>query len=110
MNSVRRPPKPDFNLAVGVTGHRPPVIHNERSIAEKAQLKFVLGELARGASLIASDQRDYFAETVFIPRLVSPLAEGADQLAAEIALDLGYCLHAVLPLSRDDYCQDFSAD
>lgn len=108
MSSVRRPPKPDFNFAVGITGHRPPVIHNERSIAEKAQLTFVLGELARGASLIAADQRDYFAETVFIPRLVSPLAEGADQLAAEIALDLGYCLHAVLPFSREDYCKDFS--
>ncbi len=49
MSSVRRPPKPDFNFAVGITGHRPPVIHSERSIAEKAQLTFVLGELARGA-------------------------------------------------------------
>jgi len=109
MSSVRHPPKPDFNLAVGITGHRPPVIENDRSHAERAQLKFVLGELARGGALVAEDQRDYFAGTAFIPRLVSPLAEGADQLAAEVALDLGYRLHAILPFSREEYCQDFSA-
>jgi len=89
MSSVRHPPKPRFNLAVGITGHRPPVIESDRSLAERAQLKFVLSELARGAALIAADQRSFFAEMAFVPRLISPLAEGADQLAADVALDLG---------------------
>ncbi len=40
-------------------------------------------------------------------RLVCPLAQGADQIAAAIALDLGYDLHAVLPFRRDDYAADF---
>lgn len=108
MSSVRHPPKPRFNLAVGITGHRPPVIESDRSLAERAQLKFVLSELARGAALIAADQRSFFAEMAFVPRLISPLAEGADQLAADVALDLGYSLHAILPFSPEEYCKDFS--
>lgn len=35
--------------------------------------------------------------------LVSALAGGADQLAAQAALDLGYALNAILPFERDDY-------
>ena len=39
---------------------------------------------------------------------VSPLAEGADQIAAEVALELGFSLQAVLPFARDDYRRDFN--
>jgi hypothetical protein len=34
---------------------------------------------------------------------VSPLADGADQIAADIALELGFELHAILPFARSDY-------
>jgi hypothetical protein len=40
--------------------------------------------------------------------LMSALAEGADQLAAAEALDLGIALVAVLPMPRDLYAQDFT--
>ena len=43
-------------------------------------------------------------------RFVSPLADGADQIAAEVALELGFSLHAVLPFERDDYRRDFADD
>jgi hypothetical protein len=43
-------------------------------------------------------------------RIVSPLAEGADRLVAEVGLELGYELHCPLPFARDDYAQDFTTD
>jgi hypothetical protein len=36
-------------------------------------------------------------------RFVSPIADGADQIAAEVALDLGWELQAVLPFGRAEY-------
>lgn len=40
--------------------------------------------------------------------VLSALAEGADRLAARIALDLGITLTAVLPMPPDEYARDFS--
>jgi hypothetical protein len=42
-------------------------------------------------------------------RLVSPLAEGSDRLAAEIALMAGYTLYSPLPFPRPEYEKDFPA-
>jgi hypothetical protein len=51
-----------------------------------------------------------FADNVPVPRvqlrLVSQLASGADQLAANAALHNGYALHVVLPGNRDEVEQD----
>jgi hypothetical protein len=41
--------------------------------------------------------------------VMSPLAEGADRLVAEIAIELGIALTVVLPMSRDSYLLDFTA-
>ena len=41
-------------------------------------------------------------------RLLSPLAEGADHLAARVALELGAELVAPLPLPPQDYARDFA--
>jgi len=42
-------------------------------------------------------------------QLLSPLAEGADQLAAEEALALGISLVCILPMSLDRYLESFSS-
>jgi hypothetical protein len=41
--------------------------------------------------------------------VVSPLAEGADRLVAATALDFGLRLECVLPLTADEYEQDFAS-
>jgi hypothetical protein len=48
-------------------------------------------------------ERDSFA--AFAPKLrfVSPVADGADQIAAEVALELGWDLQAILPFERSAY-------
>ena len=57
---------------------------------------------------IAIHARDPGLFSTEAPRFdfVSPLADGADQIAAEAALDLGYRLRAVLPFTATDYRRD----
>ena len=43
-------------------------------------------------------------------QLLSPLAEGADQLAAEVAIDMGIPLIVPLPMAIPDYLEDFTTD
>lgn len=54
-----------------------------------------------GAEAVRIANSAFFAAG--LPRFlfVSPLADGADQIGAELALDLGFELHAVLPFSRE---------
>lgn len=81
-------------LTVAVTGHRP----NRLTLGEailRRRLETVLRALrsgARGRRRVA----------------VSALAEGADRAFADVALDLGYELHALLPFAREDYETTFS--
>ena len=42
-------------------------------------------------------------------RLLTALAEGADQLAAEVAVDMGVQLIVPLPMPADDYVQEFES-
>ena len=66
--------------------------------------------LTRSAAAVHAGDRDCFADSA--PRwiFVSPLADGVDQIAAEVALELGYSLQVVLPFSRAEYRQDFVRD
>jgi hypothetical protein len=87
---------PANRLTVGITGHRPNRIHiGEARVARR--LHDVLAALKRrsdGAHCVA----------------ISALAEGADRLFAEAALDLGYRLEALLPFASRDYETTFSDD
>ena len=97
------PPAPPFVLAIGVTGHRKEAIPPESLLTIHERLRAVLGSASETAAKVHASNREYFSEAE--PRLlfVSALADGADQLAAEVALDLGFELHAVLPFDRDRY-------
>ncbi len=81
-------------IAIGVTGHR-----LERMIdADLAALRVALRQtLEKLASASGSPMR-----------LVTSLADGADSITADEALDLGWTLDAVLPFFRADYFADFT--
>jgi hypothetical protein len=81
-------------LVVAVTGHR------DLLPAE------IPGIRARVRGLILG-LRDAYPERAIM--MMSALAEGADRLVAEEALDIGIPLVAVLPMPRDLYVQDFTA-
>lgn len=81
-----------LKLCVGVTAHRD-LVDDEVAGLESAVRHF-FENLAR--------------EFPGLPlALLSPLAEGGDQLVARVALDLGLPLIAVLPMSRSEYETDF---
>ena len=79
-------------LIVAVTGHR------DRVVDEEPQIRPHVREFL--SQLLA----DYPERGVTV---MSSLAEGADQLVAEVALELGISLLALLPMPRDVYINDF---
>ena len=100
---VNHPPRLPFVLSVGITGHRIEALPEEAVQTITERLASTLLQLKAGALELYERERSLFADSP--PRLlfVSPLADGSDQLAAELALDLGYELQAILPFDRATY-------
>ena len=87
-------PRP-LPLVVGITGHRD--LREEDHEPLKQQIRKIFAEL-----------RQRYPATPLV--LFSPLAEGADRLAAQVALepDLGIRLVVPLPMPKDEYEKDFA--
>ena len=79
-------------LVVAVTGHRDLLEQERDRIAQRVQ-QFLAGLI-----------RDFPERRI---QVMSPLAEGADRIAAKVTLDLGLELIAPLPMGRSEYCKDF---
>jgi hypothetical protein len=93
-----------------VTGHRKDALPAGALLTLHERLQTVLETLRTQADAVHSANRQFFSAD--LPKLifVSPLADGADQIAAEIALRLGFELHAMLPFDRERYRSDMSDD
>ena len=100
------PPALPFAFAVGITGHRKEALPPDGLAAVEERLRHVLRSLADAAAVTHASNAEFFSAQP--PRLtfVSPLADGADQMGARIALELGFELHAILPFGRDEYRSD----
>ncbi len=104
-------------LRVGVVGHRPELKkHSEPDVAALREIcRELLLHIQDSFAGVVMARRDLFAE---LPprqdgkppglRLISALAEGADQWVAAEAAQLGYELQAVLPFQRTEYEKDFT--
>lgn len=101
------PPRPRFTLTLGVTGHRGNRLTPELAAAARPRVAAALADIAAIARSIAGANTRWFADAPPDLRLVSALADGADQLLATAALDAGYALDAALPFGRGDYVADF---
>ncbi len=82
-----------FPLVIGVTGHRDLKEEELPEIRARIRELFV-------------DLQERFPTRKL--RLLSPLAEGADRLVANIAVELGLELAVVMPMPRKVYYSDFS--
>ena len=80
-------------LLIGITGHRDLIAE------ELPDLK------KRFSSVIGNLQKQYCSTSIMI---ISALADGADRLAAEVALEMGLRLIVPLPMPQDLYEKDFS--
>jgi hypothetical protein len=110
-------------LNVGFAGHRPCRLPQDHApLAE--QLTATLERIARCFAQIAALPETAASHDLGVKpvlRLLSPLAEGADRIAADSALavavpcgvssapELGYELHCPLPFPIEEYRKDFEA-
>ncbi|HEU5285297.1 MAG TPA: hypothetical protein VFU20_02160, partial [Sphingomicrobium sp.] len=101
-----RPPRVPFTLCVGVTGHRQDALPPEFLPRLPGFIRDALRQLTECAATVRAGAEDCFAADPTRLLFVSPLAHGADQIAAGVALELGFSLHAVLPFTLNDYRRD----
>jgi hypothetical protein len=104
------PPRPPFALCVGVTGHRAGVLPRDSSDGLRARIRDVLERIERSGAALRKANSHLFAPEPTTRRFVSPIADGADQIAAETALELGWELQAVLPFDRKRYRASLASD
>lgn len=127
------PPKPRFALAVGVVGHKrdfwtskgtwtEPPSPEERLKKVVADVEAALKAIKAAALQSVNDHGAFFefeepedekSQKDSKPKppiltLVSALADGADTIAADAALSLGYKLAAPLPFAVAEYESDFA--
>ncbi len=96
---------------VGITGARPNRLAPDVIPRLQKHLQTVLRRVRDTVVSAAADSgtRGAYAEGTPLLRLLSPLAEGSDRMAAEAALELGYQLEAALPFPVTQYKDDFPA-
>lgn len=107
------PPKPYLTLRVGISGHRPKdsTFPADAEKRVQAQLREVFAAIDRALEDLKSENAEFYAQddagkTPHKVRLVSGLAEGADQMAVD-ARPAGWELDAVLPFPYEYYLPDF---
>jgi hypothetical protein len=113
-NSDQRPAKPLLALRVGITGARRLSAGQVNRI--QTQLRTVLGLVKQEMERLAKDTLktgDFYTHEPGIPpevklRMISPLARGADRLAALAALEVGYQLYVPMPFAQAEYEKDFT--
>lgn len=114
---AEHPPRSPLVLRVGVVGHRPdprkrpdPSVKALLEICDKLLVHikdtFAGVAMAHGGFFTALPARQDGRPPSGL-RLISALAEGADQWVASEAAQLGYELQAVLPFERAEYEKDF---
>lgn len=82
-------------IIFGITGHRDIFPQHESVIQEMIQKIF-------------QDQKSKYPHTPLI--LLTPLAEGADRIAARAMLSIGGSIIVPLPLSKEEYKKDFKTN
>ena len=104
------PPLLPFVLAVGITGHRQGALPVEDIDQLEKQLTSLFSELKAGAAAVHSANAEFFDGTPARLILHSSLADGTDQIAAAIALEMGFEVHAILPFDAERYRSDMIDD
>lgn len=102
------PPRLPFALTVGVTGHRLEAIPAGQRDGVRRRIGEALERIEAESVALHRRELELFAPDPPVFTLVSPLAEGADQMAAEAGLARGWQLQAVLPFDREAYVADFN--
>jgi hypothetical protein len=102
------PPRPYPAIRVGVVGHRLAALTDAGTDISRLRttLHTLLDRIQTTARDTAGEHPGVFAGPARL-RVISPLAEGTDQLVAAEALQLGYALHVPLPCPVATYVAAF---
>jgi hypothetical protein len=96
-------PPPSLGFSVGIVGHRSERIVDAAAV--RARIDEVLRTVQNALDRIAASR--LFDGGRHKLRLVSAMADGADRIAAQAALDLNETLEIVLPFQPAEYERDF---
>lgn len=97
------PPRLPFVVGVGVTGHRAKALKADAVEGLRARIRETLLLASDSGVAVRGTCDTCFDGAPTTLRLVSPIADGADQIAADVALELGWQLQVVLPFDRATY-------
>ena len=99
------PPKVRCVLTVGITGHRR--LDADAIAPLTRSIETLLKDIAGYANTVQAKNADVFDDVKPRLSLLSGLAVGADQIAADVALAQGWRLNAILPMAMAEYVKDF---
>jgi hypothetical protein len=102
-SSVEHPPLLPFVISVGVTGHRSEALGAASMATLSERITATLKLIGECTMRLFETRPVCFSPEAPRMRFVTPIADGADQIAAEAALALGWEIEAVLPFARDYY-------
>lgn len=105
----RRPgaPRP-IVLNVGITGHRAGVLTAPHVRTLRPAVFTIFRQLREATLRLQAAEEAFCSETEAELRLHTPLATGADQIAAICARSSGYFVRALLPFEPTEYRKDFA--
>ena len=104
------PPRLPFVLSVGVTGHRKEALPAEACADLEERIRSALTLVIDGAAAVHAQEALFYTDDPLRLLFISPLADGADQIAARVAVELGFELHVVLPFARVVYRRELADD
>jgi hypothetical protein len=93
-----------YRIRFGVTGHR--VLTNRENLATSVE-DILTRRFIEGFTQGSQREIKKASSTPVAFTIISPLAEGADRLVAQIGLAKGGLLEALLPMPRKEYERDF---
>lgn len=102
--------RPRLALRFGITGHRPPRLNAEHHGTIRDHCRSVFAVAENTLALIQHEHPEVFAKEPPVAKLITSLAEGADVLAAEAALDAGLGISVCLPFPPQTYAEDFGEE
>ena len=102
------PPRPRLALNVGITGHRAKILPDGAIEALAPVVDAVFRELRNAVLRLHESEPALFDARPPYLRLHTPLATGADQVAASSARRGGYNVRALLPFAPEEYSHDFA--
>ena len=95
-------------LNVGVTGHRAGVLTAPLVRTLRPAVYTIFRELRDATLRLQESEAQFCSSTAAELRLHTPLATGADQIAAICARSSGYFVRAILPFEPTEYRKDFA--